>query len=99
MAEGLAGRIFEGWEVAGITTFSGGLPYDIFTATDTAHTGQQQRPDFDPAGTPALVSNPRTQTGPDLCPLVNPSLPHPPSATAPNLALHIHHTPAPPQHP
>ncbi len=66
LAEGLAGRIFEGWEVAGITTVSGGLPYDIFTATDTAHTGQQQRPDFNPAGTPAPVSNPRTQTGPNV---------------------------------
>ena len=66
LAEGLAGRIFEGWQVAGITTFSGGLPFDIFTATDTAHTGQPQRPDFNPAGIPVAVSNPRTQTGPNL---------------------------------
>ncbi len=66
LAEGFAGRVFEGWEVAGITTFSGGLPYDIFTATDTAHTGQQQRPDFNPNGTPAAVSDPRAQTGPNL---------------------------------
>jgi hypothetical protein len=66
LAEGLAGRIFEGWEVAGITTVSSGLPYDIFTATDTAHTGQQQLPDFNPAGTPAPVDNPRTQTGPNV---------------------------------
>jgi hypothetical protein len=65
LAEGLAGRIFEGWEVAGITTFSGGLPYDIFTALDTAHTGQPQRPDYNPAGTPLPVSNARTQTGPN----------------------------------
>src|SRR5258707_6669409 len=34
----MAGRIFEGWEVAGITNVSDGLPYDIFTATDTAQT-------------------------------------------------------------
>src|SRR5271157_964325 len=66
LAEGFAGKIFESWEVAGITTFSGGLPYDIFTVTDTAHTGQPQRPDFNPAGTPVAVSNPRTQTGPNL---------------------------------
>jgi len=65
-AEGFAGRLSEGWEVAGITTFSGGLPYDIFTSTDTAHTGQAQRPNFNPSGTPALVTNPRTQTGPNL---------------------------------
>jgi len=66
LAEGFAGKLFEGWEVSGITTFSGGLPYDIFTALDTAHTGQQQRPDFNPACTPAPVINPRTQTGPNV---------------------------------
>jgi len=66
LAEGFAGRMFGGWEVSGITTFSRGLPYDIYTATDTAHTGQLQRPDYNPSGTPAPVSNPRTQTGPNL---------------------------------
>lgn len=66
LAEGLAGKIFEGWEVAGITTFSGGVPYDIFSALDTAHTGQQQRADYNPAGTLLSVGNPRTQTGPNL---------------------------------
>ncbi len=65
-AEGFGDRMFGGWELSGITTFSGGLPYDIFTATDTAHTGQQQRPDYNPAGTPLPVLNPRTQTGPNL---------------------------------
>jgi hypothetical protein len=66
LAGGFTGRIFESWELAGITTFSSGLPYDIFTALDTAHTGQQQRPDYNPGGTPFPVSNPRTQTGPNL---------------------------------
>ena len=66
LSEGWASGIFGGWEIAGITTFSGGLPYDIFTATDTAHTGQPQRPDYNPAGTPVAVSSPRTQTGPNL---------------------------------
>lgn len=66
LAQGFAGRIFEGWQLAGITTFSGGLPYAIFTVTDTAHTGQRQRPDFNPHGIPAPVSNPLTQTGPNL---------------------------------
>jgi hypothetical protein len=77
LAEGFSGKILEGWELAGITTLSGGLPYDIFNATDTAHTGQQQRPDFNPAGTPKPVSDPRAQTGPNLgtgCQLV-PALP------------------------
>jgi len=66
LAEGPTSTIFGGWEVAGITTFSGGLPYDIFSALDTAHTGQQQRADYNPAGTPLPVNNPRTQTGPNL---------------------------------
>jgi hypothetical protein len=66
LAEGAASTIFGGWEVAGITTFSGGLPYDIFSALDTAHTGQQQRAEYNPAGTPLPVSSPRTQTGPNL---------------------------------
>lgn len=65
-AEGIGAALLGGWQIAGITTFSGGLPYDIYTATDTAHTGQQQRPDFNPNGVPAPVSNPRTQTGPTL---------------------------------
>ena len=74
LADGFAGKIFEGWEVAGITTFSGGLPYDIFTALDTAHTGQQQRPDYNAAGTPLSVTNPRTQTGPNLGLFSDPAL-------------------------
>jgi len=65
LAEGVTGKVFEGWEIAGITTFSGGLPYDIFTALDTAHTGQPQRPVYNPAGTFLPVSNARTQTGPN----------------------------------
>lgn len=78
LAEGFSGKILEGWEVAGIAALSGGLPYDIFTATDTAHTGQQQRPDFNPAGTPAPVSNPRAQTGPNPGTLANPFFPDAP---------------------
>jgi hypothetical protein len=66
LAEGFAGKVLEGWQVSGISIFSGGLPYEIFTATDTAHTGQIQRPDYNPNGTLLPVSNPRTQTGPNL---------------------------------
>lgn len=65
-SDGLATWAFGDWEIAGITTFSGGLPYDIFSALDTAHTGQQQRADYNPGGTPVPVANPRTQTGPNL---------------------------------
>jgi hypothetical protein len=66
LAKGFKGEVFEGWELAGITIFSSGLPFDIFTATDTAHTGQPQRPDFNPAATAVPVLSPRTQTGPNL---------------------------------
>jgi hypothetical protein len=63
---GPAGAIFGGWQLAGITIFSSGLPYDIFTAVDSAHSGENARPDFDPTATPGPVSNPLTQTGPNL---------------------------------
>src|SRR5262249_4404431 len=48
VAKGVAGKVLEGWELAGVTTFSKGLPFDIFTSTDTAHTGQPQRPNYNP---------------------------------------------------
>ena len=66
LADGTTGRILEGLQFSGITTFSSGLPFDIFTDLDTAHAGEIQRPDFVPAGTPVAVNNPRTQTGPNL---------------------------------
>jgi hypothetical protein len=63
-SEGVVGKVLEGWDVSGITTFSSGLPYDIFTNVDTQHTGLPSRPDYNPTGTAAPSSNPRTQTGP-----------------------------------
>lgn len=66
LGEGAAGKILEGWEVAGVAIFSGGLPYDILTPVDSAHTGENARPDYNPRGTPLPVSNALTQTGPNL---------------------------------
>jgi hypothetical protein len=66
LSEGIPEKLFGDWELAGITTFSGGLPFDIFTATDTAHTGQPQRPDYNPAAGLLPVNSARTQTGPNL---------------------------------
>jgi Carboxypeptidase regulatory-like domain len=63
-AEGMLGKVLEDWGVSGITTFSGGLPYDIFTDVDTQHTGFAARPDYNPAATVTPSSTPRTQTGP-----------------------------------
>jgi hypothetical protein len=39
LSNGAVGRVFEGWEVAGIASFQTGLPYDIFGPEDTLHTG------------------------------------------------------------
>ena len=66
LADGGVGKILEGWQLAGITTFSSGLPFDIFTDLDTAHVGEIQRPDFNPTALPLPLSNSRAQTGPNL---------------------------------
>jgi len=64
-SEGALGKVLEGWEFSGISTFSGGLPYDIFTPVDSQHTGLPARPDYNPSATGVTPSsNPRTQTGP-----------------------------------
>ncbi len=63
-ADGVSGRILEGWNLSGITVFSSGLPYDVFTNVDTEHTGFAARPDYNPTATVTPSSNPRTQTGP-----------------------------------
>ncbi len=61
-----AGLILGGWTISGITTLSSGLPFDIFTPVDTAHTGLVSRPDFNPGATIPPSNDPRTQTGPSL---------------------------------
>src|SRR5258708_7726271 len=71
-SEGTTGKILEGWQVAGITIFASGLPFDIFTAVDGAHTGFAQRPDYNPSATLLPVAGPRTQTGPNLGLFSNP---------------------------
>ena len=66
LSQGFASKLFGDWQVGGIATFSAGLPFDISTDLDTAHTGFPQRPDFNPSGTLVAVASPRTQTGPNL---------------------------------
>jgi hypothetical protein len=66
LEKGAASHILGGWTVSGISTFSSGLPYDIFTNVDTAHTGLVSRPDFTPGASPSASTDPRTQTGPSL---------------------------------
>jgi len=71
--EGTAGWLLANWSVSGITIFSGGLPYDIFTNVDTEHTGQAARPFYDAHATPTPSSNPGTQTGPSLASFSDPA--------------------------
>ena len=63
---GVTGTIIGGWTVSGISTFSSGLPFDIFTPVDTEHTGLVSRPDLNTTVTVPPSSDPRTQTGPSL---------------------------------
>jgi hypothetical protein len=63
---GFLGRALGNWQIAGITSFSGGLPFDIFTDLDTQHTGLNSRPDYIPSGTLVPVISARTQTGPNV---------------------------------
>src|SRR5258708_8357660 len=56
----------EGWQIAGITTFATGLPFDVLTDTDTAHTGFFQRPDYNPSASRVVLADARLQTGPNL---------------------------------
>jgi hypothetical protein len=58
--------LVSGWTVSGISTFSSGLAFDIFTPVDTQHTGLVSRPDLNSGATVPPSSDPRTQTGPSL---------------------------------
>jgi hypothetical protein len=62
---GIGGRIMEGWELSGVTTFQTGQPYDIFGYRDDQHTGLSDRPQV--IGSTAIpAGSPRIQTGPPL---------------------------------
>ncbi len=64
LSGGALGRVLEGWQLSGITIFSGGVPYDIFGNRDDQHTGLSDRvnligdPSIHPSGTD------KTHTGP-----------------------------------
>src|SRR5260370_19345831 len=66
LSENSIGKILEGWQIAGITTFATGLPFDVLADTDTAHTGFIQRPDYNPSATPMVVAAARLQPGPNF---------------------------------
>lgn len=61
--EGVLGKVFEGWQVSGITTFSTGLPFELRGSRDTTHSGLNSRLDL--VGDPSIPSgSDETQTGP-----------------------------------
>jgi hypothetical protein len=65
LADGFVGKIFEGWQVSGLTTLSTGLPFDIFGNQDNQHTGVSDRLTL--TGSTALPSGTdKTHTGPPL---------------------------------
>jgi hypothetical protein len=58
LSNGFLGRALEGWRVSGITTFSGGQPFDILQPLDTQHTGINDRAQ--------LIGNPAQPAGTDV---------------------------------
>ncbi|HVB34418.1 MAG TPA: carboxypeptidase-like regulatory domain-containing protein [Patescibacteria group bacterium] len=63
LSRGLVGRVFEGWQMAGILTFQTGLPYDVFSYQDNQHTGVPARATVTPGPNPLATSS-ETFTGP-----------------------------------
>jgi hypothetical protein len=67
VADGILGKVLEGWQVSGVSTFASGTPFDIFCSRDSAHASRGQRCDLLSTPNPANAVpgfDPRTQTGP-----------------------------------
>ena len=59
---GFLGRVLEGWQLSGVTTFQTGLHYSVFGFRDSQHTGLSDRADFlGPVALPA--GHDKTETG------------------------------------
>jgi hypothetical protein len=59
---GFVGKMFEGWQLQGITTLQSGHPFDLFGNRDSEHTGFSSRLDL--TGDPSLpAGHPKNQTG------------------------------------
>jgi hypothetical protein len=62
---GFAAHALGGWELAGLSTFQSGHPFDIFSSLDSQYTGLTNRPDL--VGNPAIPAGaPRNETGPPI---------------------------------
>jgi len=63
--QGIAARVFGGWQLSGLSTFQSGRPFDIYSARDSEYTGLSNRPDL--VGDPSIpAGSPRNQTGPPI---------------------------------
>jgi hypothetical protein len=63
--QGFAAKALGGWELASLSTFQSGHPYDIFSSRDSLYTGLTNRPDL--VGNPAIPADaPRNETGPPI---------------------------------
>jgi hypothetical protein len=62
---GIVARVLGGWELAGLSTFQSGHPFDIYSSRDSEYTGLSNRPDL--VGNPSIPANaPRNQFGPPI---------------------------------
>jgi Carboxypeptidase regulatory-like domain/TonB dependent receptor len=64
-SQGIAARALGGWELAGLSTFQSGHPFDIYSSRDSEYTGLTNRPDL--TGDPSIASgSARNQVGPPI---------------------------------
>ena len=62
---GIAAAVLGGWELAGLSTFQSGHPFDIYSSRDSEYTGLSNRPDL--VGDPSIPAGaPRNQVGPPI---------------------------------
>ena len=62
---GFGAQALGGWELAGLSTFESGHPFDLFSSLDSQYTGLTNRPDL--VGNPAIPAGaPRNETGPPI---------------------------------
>ncbi|HEY3938332.1 MAG TPA: TonB-dependent receptor [Bryobacteraceae bacterium] len=65
LGNGIVGRVVGGWQLAGLSTFQSGHPYDIYSSRDSEYTGLSNRPDL--VGDPSIPAGaPRNQVGPEI---------------------------------
>jgi hypothetical protein len=83
LGEGVLGRIMEGFQLSGITSFQTGHPYDIWGTRDSQHTGLSDRAELigntrdfsgcSVGGSPLYAGIPsQTLTGASYCAFANP---------------------------